>query len=73
MMKRFVDKIVKSVVSESNYFKGAFLANLRKNLQTSEEYSSKENSIAVYQKVYEYHRLMQSAAHTRHQRTHDDQ
>lgn len=54
MITKFVDKIAKSVATESNFFKGAFLANLRKTLNTNKDaYTCKESSIAVYQKIYE--------------------
>jgi len=45
--------VVRSVQTESQLFKASFLATLRKNLEANEEYTSKEKSITVYQKVYE--------------------
>lgn len=53
-MRRFVNSVVKGVATERNFFKAAMLAQLRKHLESNDEYTSKENSIAVYQRVYEY-------------------
>ena len=52
-MKFVIDTVAKSIASESNYFRGAFLARLRKQLEANASFTSKENSIAEYQKVFE--------------------
>ena len=52
-MKRLVKAVVRGVATERNFFKAAMLAQLRKHLETNDEYTCKENSIAVYQRVYE--------------------
>lgn len=39
--------------SESNYFRGAFLSQLRRHIESNPDCNSKTECIHLYQKVYE--------------------
>lgn len=52
-MMKLLDAVSRSVKSETNFFRGAFLAKLRKELAVRPECTDKTSSIAIYQKTYE--------------------
>lgn len=52
-MFKLLDAVSRSVKSEINFFRGAFLAKLRKDLVARPDLEDKTSSIAIYQKVYE--------------------